>query len=190
MVSFIDVMERAVTGKPCLARDFELKIFVPKLREVVKEYNIKYDSTTIIPSDNSLADDIFKAAFDFFLEVGAYCMDTERIIRFDENEIKKGLKEAPSKALLGEGKDARTLTPRKPEDKTPPWCFLGAGGVPVSSEKIFSSLVEGYASIPEANSITTPALTSAGGLRIRPRSPLEMLGAIRNAVLLERRMDT
>lgn len=183
MVSFIDVMERAVTGKPCLARDYELKIFVPKLREVVKEYNIKYDSTTIISSDNSLADDVFKAAFDFFLEVGAYCMDTERIIKFDENEIKKGLKEAPSKALLGEGKDARTLTPRKPEDKTPPWCFLGAGGVPVSSEKIFSSLVEGYASIPEANSITTPALTSAGGLRIRPRSPLEMLGAIRNAVL-------
>ncbi|UCE43622.1 MAG: monomethylamine:corrinoid methyltransferase [Candidatus Bathyarchaeota archaeon] len=188
MVSFLEVMKRAVTGKPCLARDFELKVFVPKLREIVKDYDIRYDPATIIPSDNSLADDVFKAAFDFFLETGAYCMDTERIIRFDEDEIKEGLKNAPSKALLGEGKDARTLSPRKPEDKTPPWCFLGAGGVPVSSEEIFSSLVKGYASIPEANSITTPALTSAGGLRIRPRSPIEMLGAIRNALLAREAM--
>jgi len=175
-------MNRAITGKPCSERDYDLKIFSTKLREVVKEYDIKYDPENLVPSDNSLADNIFKAAFDFYCEVGTYCKDTERIIKFDENEIKKGLKTAPSKLLFGEYTDARTLVPRKPESKTPPWCFIGAGGAPVSSEEIFLKLVEGYASIPLANSITTPALTSVSGIRIRPGTPLEILGTIRNIV--------
>jgi len=188
LATFLDVMEKALTGRPCSERDYTLKIFATRLKEIVKERDIKYNSEAPIPSDNSLADDIFKAAFDFCVEVGAYCKDTERIIKFEEDEIKERLRTAPSKAVFGEGQDARTLIPRKPEDKTPPWCFLGAGGGPVSSEETFLSLVEGYASIPETNSITTPALTSVSGLRIRPRSPLEALGAIRNAVLAREAM--
>ena len=183
MVTFLDVMEKALTGKPCSERDYALKIFATRLREIVKEYDIKYDHGTPITSDDSLADDIFKAGFRFFVEVGAYCKDTERVIKFEESELKEGLRNAPSKVVFGEGPDARALIPREPDDKTPPWCFLGAGGGPVSSEEAFMGLVEGYASIPEANSITTPALTSVSGLRIRPKSPLEALGAIRNAVL-------
>ena len=176
-------MEKALTGRPCSERDYTLRVFAARLREIVKEHGIEYDSEAPIPSDNGLADDVFKAALDFFIEVGAYCKDTERIIRFEEDEIKEGLRTAPSQVVFGEGRDAGTLISRKPEDKTPPWCFLGAGGGPVSSEETFLSLVEGYASIPEINSITTPALTSVSGLRIRPKSPLEALGAIRNAVL-------
>jgi hypothetical protein len=176
-------MEKALTGKPCSERDYSLKIFAARLREIVKEHDIKYDPQFPIPSDDGLADEIYKAAFDFFVEVGTYCKDTERIIKFEENEIKEGLRTAPSEVVFGERRDAKKLIPRRPEDRTPPWCFLGAGGGPVSTEEVFMGLVEGYASIPEANSITTPALTSVSGLRIRPKSPLEALGAIRNAVL-------
>ncbi len=43
--------------------------------------------------------------------------------------------------------------------------------------------MQGYGSIPLADSITTPALTSVDGTRIRTSSPLEIYGAIRNAVL-------
>lgn len=183
MVTFIDVIERALTGKPCLERDYDLKIFSTKLREVVKEYDIKYDPENPVPSDNNLADDVFKAALDFYCEVGTYCTDTERIIRFDENEVKERLKTAPSKIVFGEGVDAGTLVPRKPEDKTPPWFFVGAGGAAVSSEEILVKLLESYAkTIPIANAITTPALTSVNGIRIRPKSPLEILGAIRTVV--------
>jgi len=183
MVTLLDVVERALTGKLCSERDFDLNIFSIKLMEKVKEHDIKYDPENPVPSDDSLADDVFKAAFDLYHEVGTYCTDTGRIIRFSEDEIKEGLKTAPSKLLLGEGKDAKMLVPRKPESETPPWCFIGAGGAPVSSEQIFLRLVEGYAAIPLANSITTPALTSVRGMRIRPGTPLEILGAIRNVVL-------
>jgi len=183
MVTLLDVVERALTGKVCSERDYDLKIFSTKLIEIVKEYDIKYDPENPVPSDDDLADDVFEAALDFYREVGTYCTDTERIIRFSEDEIKEGLKTAPSSLLLGEGEDAKTLVPRKPESTIPPWCFIGAGGAPVSSEEIFSKLIEGYASIPLANSITTPALTSVRGMRIRPGTPLEILGAIRNVVL-------
>jgi hypothetical protein len=183
MVTFLDVIERALTGKPCSEREYDLKIFSAKLMEKVKEYDIKYDPENPVPSDNSLADDVFEASLDFYREVGTYCTDTGRIIKFDENEIKEGLETAPARLLFGEGEDAKTLVPRKPESRIPPWCFIGAGGAPVSSEEIFLELVEEYASIPLANAITTPALTSVSGIRIRPGTPLEILGAIRNVVL-------
>lgn len=183
MVTFLDVVKRALTGKPCSERDYDLKIFSTKLKEKVKEYDIKYDPQNPVPSDNSLADDVFEASLDFYREIGTYCTDTGRIIKFDESEIKEALKTAPSKLLFGEGEDAKTLVPRKPESKIPPWCFIGAGGAAVSSEEIFLKLVEEYASIPLANAITTPALTSVSGMRIRPGTPLEILGAIRNVVL-------
>jgi methylamine--corrinoid protein Co-methyltransferase len=183
MVTFLDAMERAVTGKPCSERDYDLKIFSTKVMELVKEYDITYDPNLSVTSDNSLADDVFKAGIDLYREVGTYCKDTERIIKFTESEIKAGLKNAPSKAIFGEELDAKEMVPRKPEDKTPPWCFIGAAGAPVSSEEILLSLVRSYGAIPLADSITTPALTSVEGVRIRPRSPLEIYGAIRNAVL-------
>lgn len=188
MVTLLDVVERALTGKPCSEREYDLKIFSTKLMEKVKEYDIKYDSENPVPSDNSLADDVFNAALDFYREVGTYCTDTGRLIRFDEREIKEALNIAPSKLLFGEGSDAKTLVPRKPESKIPPWCFIGAGGAAVSSEEIFLKLVEEYASIPLANAITTPALTSVSGMRIRPGTPLEILGAIRNVVLAREAM--
>lgn len=190
MVTLLDVVERALTGKVCSERDYDLKIFSTKLKEIVKEYDIKYDPENPVPSDDDLADDMFEAALDFYREVGTYCTDTERIIRFSEDEIKEGLKTAPSSLLLGEGEDAKTLVPRKPESTIPPWCFIGAGGAPVSSEEIFSKLIEGYASIPLANAITTPALTSVRGMRIRPGTPLEILGAIRNVVLAREALRT
>jgi len=184
MVTFMDVVERALSGKPCSERDYDLKIFSAKLREIVKEFDIKYDPENPIPSDDSLANDVFEAALKFYSEVGSYCTDTERIIRFDENEIKKRLKTMPSKITFGESLDSGTLIPRKPEDKTPPWLFVGAGGAAVTSEEILMRLVESYAKmIPMANAITTPALTHVNGIRIRPRSPLEILGAIRTVVL-------
>ena len=183
MVNSLEVMKRAITGPLCSERDYDLRIFSQKIREAIKEYNIKYDRETIIPSDDSLADDVFNAGLDFYCNVGTYCRDTERIIKFDENEAKEGLRFAPQKAVFGEGLDAGVLVPRQLEGKIPPWCFLGAGGAPVSSEEIFLSLVEAYALIPEINAVTTPALTSVGGVEIRPNSPLEILGTTRNAIL-------
>jgi len=183
MVQILDVMDKALNGKPMSETDYQLKLFAPKVQEKVKEHGIKFDLSNPIVDDDSLADDVFEAAVELLMDVGPYCPDTNRVISYTENEIKDALKNAPDALLMGEGKDKKWLRPRKIGDKTPPWCLLGAGGGACSSDRSFLTLVEGYAEIPETNAITTPALTRVGGMRIRPASPLELLGAMRNAVL-------
>jgi methylamine--corrinoid protein Co-methyltransferase len=176
-------MEKALNGKPMSETDYQLRLFAPKVMEKVREHKIKFDPDNPIPSDNSMADEVFEAGIELLLDVGAYCTTSGRVISYSEAEIKEQLRNAPSKLYFGEGRDRKALVNRKIEDKTPPWCLLGAGGGPCSSDKSFLTLVEGYAEIPETNAITTPAITRVGGMRVRPASPLEVLAAQRNAVL-------
>ena len=183
MVQILDIVDKALNGTPISENDYQLRRFAPKVEEKVKEYDIKYDSGLPIPNDDSLADDLFQAGLELLVDVGAYCLDTGRVISYSEAEVKQGLRNAPEKVHFGEGRDRKAFLPRKAEDRTKPWCLLGAGGGAVSSESSFLTLMEGYAEIPEANAITTPALTRAGGMRIRPASPLELLGAMRSASL-------
>jgi methylamine--corrinoid protein Co-methyltransferase len=183
LVQILDVMEKALEGKPMSENDYQLRSFAPKVQEVVKKHDIKFDPKNPIPNDGSLADDIFKAAVELLVDVGAYCTSSARVISYTDQEVREGLRAAPESVELGEGRDRKTLRSRKVGDKSPPWCFLGAGGGSASSDRSFITLMEGYAEIPEANALTTPALTRVGGMRIRPASPLEVLGAMRNAVL-------
>jgi methylamine--corrinoid protein Co-methyltransferase len=183
MVQLLDVMEKALNGKPMNETDYQLKLFAPKVMEKVREHKIKFDPSNPIQNDNSMADEVFEAGLELLLDVGAYCTTSGRVISYTEAEIKDQLRNAPSKLHFGEGRDRKALVNRKVEDKTPPWCLLGAGGGPCSSDRSFLTLVEGYAEIPETDAITTPAITRVGGMRVRPASPLEVLAAQRNAVL-------
>ena len=183
MTQILDVMTKALDGKPMSENDYQLRTFSPKVQEKVKKYRIKYDPENPVPSDNSLADDVFKAGFELMADVGSYCITTGRVISFTEQEIKEALRNAPSHLHFGEGKERKKFVPRKIGDKTPPWCLLGAGGGAVSSDAVFTTLMEGYAEIPETDAITTPAITKVSGIRVRPQSPLEVLASMRNAVL-------
>jgi hypothetical protein len=183
MRSSLNVTKRALTGPICSERDFDRKVFAPRLTEALKQCEIKFDPAVLIPTEDSMADDLFRAAMDFYGYVGTYCLDTERIIKFDEDEIREGLRNAPPQATFGEELDAGVFRARRPESQEPPWCFIGAGGAPVSSEEIFLSLVQGYGEIGLADAITTPELTMIDGVPIRVKTPLEVLGSIRNAIL-------
>jgi methylamine--corrinoid protein Co-methyltransferase len=184
MVNLIEIMDRALEGPFTLENDFDLNIFVPKLREVVKKYEIKYDPENPLSCDDDLADRVFKAGIELFAHSGVYCVDTERIIKFTEEEILEGLAEAPRCPVFGEGNDAKALVARRPESDIAPWCFLGAGGAAVSNERLFESILEAYASfLPLANSITTPTIKHIEGRIVRTKSPLEILACIRSSTL-------
>ena len=183
MIPFSTVVNRVFTGKICNEKEFDINLVSGKLNELVNKYDIIYDSENPVPSDDALADRIFEAAIEFYEHVGTYCPDTERRIIFSKDEILQALATAPENPVFGGGKDANVFMARKPECEIPPWCFVGAAGTPVSSEEIFLYVVQGYAEIPFANSITTPPLTKINGLDIRGNSPLEILATIRTAVL-------
>jgi len=184
MFTIFDITERALNGPLCSEKDFDLKIFVPELRRVIKKYDIKYDPENPIPSDDDLADRIFKAGVELYSKVGTYCPDTERIIKFTDEEIDQALKLAPSRPVFGEGKEAKELISRKPESDIPPWCFIGAGGAAVSNMELFVSIMEAYGGfLSLANSITTPTIIEINGSLIRAGSPLEVMACIKSSAL-------
>jgi hypothetical protein len=86
---FWNIISSIDSGIFCSERDFDLKVLAPSLQKVIKAYDIKYDPESPIPSDNGLADDVYEAAFDLYLEVGTYVSDARRRIKFDEEYGKK-----------------------------------------------------------------------------------------------------
>ena len=183
MITFSEVVNRALNGPILMEKEFDQNIFMVKVAEKVTKYDIKYDGNVLISEDDELADRLFQAALELYTEVGTYCIDSNRIIQFSEDEIMETLGEYRKQGLFGTGIDARIFPKRTPECETPPWCSVGAGGGAVSSEEVFSSLMKGYAMIPLANSITTPSLLTVDGEAIRANTPVEVEGSIRTVQL-------
>jgi len=119
-----EVLDRAETGPFCLEKEYDLKLLRTKLKSVIEEYEIKFDPDSIVPSDDSLADDVWRAGLDLYLDVGTLCTSTHRRILFDENEVKEAMRNHPGRFVVGEGRDSRELSHRQIEDSKKPFCLL------------------------------------------------------------------
>jgi methylamine--corrinoid protein Co-methyltransferase len=179
MLNFLDVYERALEGPIMSEKDFDLKVFIPKLRNVVKTFGIEYDKESPVPSDDDAADNLFHAAVDFLSQVGVYCQGTNRVIQFSRDEILETAKKAPGRCFAGEGKDAGVLGMRRPDDSKIPWLHVGSGIVG-SSEEMITNLTEAFGTIAEANSVAISALDQIRGIPVMGGSPAEVYAAIRN----------
>ncbi|MFX0204755.1 MAG: monomethylamine:corrinoid methyltransferase [Candidatus Hodarchaeota archaeon] len=177
----IDTLRKAETGPVCLENDFDRKILILKLTEVIKEYDIKFDPEYLVPNDNSLADDVFNAALDLYLETGTLCLSTHRQIKFEEAEIREGLKNAPKRIIFGKGADTREMVPRLIEDETPPLCLTSGGGE--ISEDIYIQVVQSYAQEPLADTISGGCpLHTIFGMVPKAGAPAEVLASIYNVI--------
>ncbi len=183
MISFFEIVKRALNGPYYAEQDFAMKVVVPKLREVVAKYDIRYDPETPVPDDDKLADDVFQAGLELCAEAGCYCTSTSRVIPFTKEEILEGLRDAPAAPVFGEGADEKTMVARRPESDDPPYCFLGAGGGIATTEDVYVRIVEGYGRNPLINSVTCPTITLINGMTVQAGSPLELLACIRSVVL-------
>ncbi|MBN2322825.1 MAG: monomethylamine:corrinoid methyltransferase [Spirochaetes bacterium] len=177
MVNFIDVIDRATTGPMMTQKDFDVKVVIPTLRRTLKKYEIKYDRKEFVNTDDALADRIFEAAVDFYSEVGTYILDTERIIKFTKGEILEAVEDAPKQAYFGEGPDRCVMKGRMPDDNELPHCHVGSGTN--TSEENALRLVESYARISKAKTISIPIINTLGHIRTAAGAPTEILAAIR-----------
>lgn len=182
MLSFTDVIDRAIDGPLVPDQDYYLRRYVPELNKVIQKYNIKYNPEVPLPSDNALADRVFEAAVDFFARVGAYCPDTSRVMQFTREEILQAAAEAPSESTFGEGTDRKTMKSRKPDEHSEPWYHCG-GGIYTTSDTIFMNQVEGLANIRKANSLSIPSSIKFRGRDARVRSPHEVMATIKTVTM-------
>ncbi|MGD2148687.1 MAG: monomethylamine:corrinoid methyltransferase, partial [Anaerolineae bacterium] len=179
MIDFLDVCERAEQGPLMTERDFELKVFMPGLREVVKAYDVVYDRENPVPSDDAAADRVYEASVDFLAKVGVYCQDTNRVIQFTEEEIRDAVASAPGECLTGEGKDASVFRVRQPDEKSMARCHVNWGTVHSSLEMAIDIMTANVAH-PEARAISISSVTNTvRGMRVKAGSPLEMYAGIR-----------
>jgi methylamine--corrinoid protein Co-methyltransferase len=178
MLNFLDVYERTLKGPLMSEADFDLKVFIPRLKMVVKDYDIHYEKHNPVPVSDSAADNLFNAAVEFVVQVGFYCKDTNRIIQFNRSEILEAVNKASGHCLVGEGKETGVFAMRRQDDGKIPWHHVGSGIV-ASSEELITNLIEGYAALPEVNSISISALDSIRGIPVMAGSPAELYAAIR-----------
>ena len=178
MLNPLDVYERALKGPIMSEQDFDMKVFIPTLRRMVRDHGIRYDKDNPVPSDDTLADNLFHAAVEFMSQVGVYCQDTNRVIQFTKEEILQAVREAPGHCFAGEGKEAGVFGMRKPDDAQIPWLHVGSGIV-CTTEEMMTNLIESYGSIAKVDSISISALDSIRGIPVMAGSPAELYAAIR-----------
>ena len=176
MISFLEVLERATTGPMMSVKEYDLKLFIPAVREVVKKYKIKFDPENPCPADDDLADRIYQAGLELYSKVGTYCTDTERVIRFTREEINQAVYECPKVVYFGEGPDRVEWHGRKPDDDKLPHCHVGSGTN--TTEDVALKMVETYGRITKARTLSIPSLTTVGKLHASMGSPMEILAAI------------
>src|SRR5512137_975529 len=106
MISFWEVVDRAVNTGPLMrVNEFEKKLF-QKVVQCVKKYEIRYTPETPIVDDPDLISRLFEAGIELYRDIGTFCLNTGRVIRFDETEIRQALRElalAPAEITVGEG---------------------------------------------------------------------------------------
>jgi len=182
-----DIWSRAETGPICPTKKFEIYIVYPKIKELVKTYEVEYDPETIVPIDDKLIDDVYQAGMELLLEVGILCTTTERIIKFEESEVKNILRALPSEAILGEGKDVNVIRSRTLEDKHPPSIGAGPSGGPISEEMALK-IYQSYAQEPLNDNLNGGFITTINGREVKAGSPLEMYAEMYSTSLMREAM--
>jgi len=177
MVNFLDVLERATSGPMMTQKDFDIKVFIPSLKNVLKKYDIVWDRRESINSDDNLSGRIFEAAVDFYSEVGTYLIDTERVIRFTKAEIFQAVEDAPKEVYFGEGPDRCVIKGRLPDSNELAHCHTGSS-VDITGD-MGIKLAEAYARITKAKTISIPTVINLGHIRAQAGSPAEILTGIR-----------
>ena len=182
MIDFWEVYSRSESGPFLKEKDFDRKVGA-LAAEMVKKHNIKFNPEEVIPSDDSMADRLWEAAIEFFLELGIYCRDTSRLMQFTREELEYRLKYAPASVTYGTGREMRTMKHRTVEDSLPPFCVNTPVGCTVAEER-FVQMVQSYAQEPLSDTFSSAFSQTVKGQPIKSGTPQEVEAAIWNVVKL------
>jgi methylamine--corrinoid protein Co-methyltransferase len=182
MISFWDVIGRSETGPLVEEKQFNWRIF-ELANQLVEKHGIRYDPEQIVPADDGLADRLYQAGLDLFLELGVYCRDTGRLMKFTRDEVEWAVRHAPSSITYGQGRDVAVMRHRGVEDPEPPFCFMTPVGTPVAEER-FVPMVQSYAQEPLADTFSSAFSQTVHGRPIKAGTPQEVEAAIWNVVKL------
>lgn len=182
-LTVFDIYDRAKTGPKMEEKEWDTKIIPQTAAKLKKKYNLEMDKTVIIPTDEELINNLFKAGLEMLVECGIYCIDTGRVIKYSEEEVLASINAAPSSAVYGEGKNAVLLAPRSFKDSKPPIIQGGPTGSPCSEEH-FLGIHQSYAQERMVDTIVDGVLQTINGHDPVPNSPWEIAAVKSEAIMV------
>jgi methylamine--corrinoid protein Co-methyltransferase len=186
--SIWEVIDKAETGQYMEEKDFDLNVVARLCKNLVKEYGIKFDPAQIITSDDSMVDDVFEAGLRLALEAGIFCIDTKRVIRFDEHDLREGTSSAPTSLIIGQGKDSRILYARGVEDERDPIICGGQAGAAIP-EEWYLPMALSFMKEPLVDMINNGGLAVVEGRKVKTNTPLEIQATRRELRMLREAAD-
>jgi methylamine--corrinoid protein Co-methyltransferase len=178
-----ETIDKAESGRYMEEKDFDLKVVAKRCRELVKEYDIHFDPAEIVTSDDSLADDVYEAGLRLALDAGIFCVDTKRVLRFSEDEIREARLSAPKALTIGQGKDSRLLFARGVEDARMPIICGGQAGAAIP-EEWYLQMSLSYMKEPLIDMVNNGGLAVVEGRKVRTKTPLEIQATRRELTML------
>ena len=74
-----EIVRRSESGPFVKEADFE-RALTRRVPELVEGYGLKFDPQILVPADDDMADRLYQAGLDLFIELGVYNQNTERRI--------------------------------------------------------------------------------------------------------------
>jgi methylamine--corrinoid protein Co-methyltransferase len=124
-----ETIQRTTTGPIMAEEKFETELFPNVLADLQAKYKLEWDGEEPIMTDPDVADAVFEAGKELLLEVGLFCKNTRRIVKFTQEEIEEAICTARHEVTLGYDRQAITLSPRAPGDDQHPYTFFPAGAL-------------------------------------------------------------
>ncbi len=153
-----------------------------KTAELVKKHRIKFNPQVLVPNDDEMADRLYQAGVDLFIEMGVYNQSTERRILFTPEEVEAAIGTAPNAVTLGCGKEAVIERHRDVESTVPCRMHSGPTGTP-SSERFHPLILQACAQEPLVDCLGAGSVATYLGQLIIPKSPTEILASRKEARL-------
>lgn len=176
-----EIVKRSEAGPYIKESDFDMKI-TRRIPELIKDYGLEYNPNVLVPADDDLANRLFQAGMDLFLEMGVYNMSTQRRILFSRDEVEEALALIPRSIRVGAGKDAVVMRHRGVESDIPCVIHSGPTGTPCS-EKYHPFILESCAQEPLVDCLGAGSVSTYQGQKIIPGTPLEILAVQRDAAV-------
>ena len=185
---FLEFCQRSHTGEKVSKDDWDMDYVIEGVRDLMDEYGFSWDKNIIIPEDEKLFQDMFEASKKLIENIGMYNLTTQRVIRFSEEEIEEGIRNMKTELVMGEGKDAVTLTARKVEDEREPIIWAGNPGCP-TPEEIYYPIIKSVAKEPLIDLLTCGSLVDVDGFAVKSGDVTEVFAVRKELQYLHQALE-
>jgi hypothetical protein len=183
----VEFYGRATSGPELEEKRFDARVLPSALREAVEKYEIKMQPGECVPRDLEMGRRAYEAAVEVLTKVGAYCIDTERVITISREEIEAAMAMAPSSETIGVGDQAVVAYGRRIGDERRLVVTGGLNGAPVS-DRYHLPILRSVAN-ENVDGLHTGALQDVLGYDVRTRTPIELLACKKEALAARQAID-